>query len=304
MKQTVTKILSILCLIVVVVCGFTMPFTTLTGQYKEIISNFTGMFASVSDEQMATMEQELVQFGIVLDFKGTMEAFNQVLEPINDGQISMMDFVDISTVGTALGEKLNGVSMEGVSEEQLQLLEQAGLVSLIESFIMIGAMGIAIAYIALVPLGLFGLLVLAIVIRIILRLFNRRGLGVLIAIVGFLNASFMLGIPIIFEVFATEEFPIGAETTVVPYVIIGGCIASCILWAIGRGPKVKKVKEKVVPVPPVETPAAPVEEVVVPVEEIVAPVEEVPVVERTVGVIEETVEEATEEVEEEAVVEE
>ena len=293
MNRTVAKILSILCLLAVVGCGFCLPFATLTGQYKEAIAGFTGMFASMPEEQITAMEQGLSQFNITIDFKGAIEGLNKVVEPINDGQLSMLDFVEINKAGTALGETLSTVSMNGVSEEQLQLLEQAGLTGLIEMFIMIGSTGTMIGYAALAPLGLFGLLTLAIVIRIILRLFNRRGLGVLIAIVGFLNASFMVGVTVLVQMMATPELPIGAEPTFVPYVIIGGCILSCVLWGIGRGAKVKKVKEEVVVEVPVE---APVEEVPA-VEEVEATeevteevVEEETPVEETVEVVEEVVE--------------
>lgn len=287
MKRTITKILSILCLVAVLVCGFTMPFATLTGPYKEFVANFTGMFATMPEEQVAMMEQGLAQFGIELNIEEITEAFNKVAEPINDGQISMKDFWDISQAGNAMAESLNNFSIDGLAEDQLTLLEQSGMLGVMESFVQIGVLGAMVGYMALVPLGLFGLLALGIVIRIILRLFNRRGLGVLITIAGILNATFMLGIPLILEMFMTETYGIGAEPTYIPYIIIGGCVLSCILWAIGRGKKVKKVKEEVVVEVPVE--AAPVVEETVEVVEETAPVEETPV---------EEIVEATEEVEE------
>ena len=254
MKRTITKVLSIICLLAVLVCGFTMPFVNLTGQYKELIGNFTGMFAAMPEEQVTMMEQGLAEFGMELHLAEMTDAFNKVAEPINDGQISMKDFWDISQAGNAVAESLGNLSTEGLTEDQLALLEQSGMLGMIESFVSIGLLGTTIGYMALAPIGLFGLLAFAIVIRIILRLFNRRGLGVLITLVGILNAAFMLGIPFVLEVFATEEISIGAEPTAVPYIIVGCCIASCILWAIGRGPKVKKVKEEVVVEVPVATP--------------------------------------------------
>ena len=94
---------------------------------------------------------------------------------------------------------------------------------------------------------------------------------------------------------AEGALPLGAEATYVPYVLVGGCLVSCIIWAIGRGAKVKKVKEEVVVEAPVEAPVAPVEEAVV--EEVVeeATVVEEAQVEEVEEVVEETVEEVVEE---------
>ena len=291
MKRNVTKILSILCLVVILASAF-MPWITLEGEFQQLLNGITATTDSVPEESYAVMEQMLATQGIEIDFAKCFDAMGKLTEPLADGQISIMDFVDLSEKAGAVGEVLSGLPVDGLgisgdeSDPVTQAMAQVS--EMISSLAEMGAMMTMLSSVFMVPVALFGVLALAIVVRIILRLFNRRGLGVIIAILTFLNASFMVGLAVIINSFASEGLPIGASYTLVPYIVIACSIASCILWGFGRGAKVKVVKEIPVEVP-VEAPVAQPE------------VEAVPVVEE--AVVEKVVEEAveTEEVVEEVV---
>lgn len=302
MKHVITKILSILCLVAVLVCGF-MPFAKITGSYQEMLGNVTGMVNAMTGEQATQLGQALEQFGVKVDLNASVDTLKAVVATIEDGEIAIMDFYEISRGAERLNTLLNGVSTKGLPEEQLMLLEQTGLVGMVNMLEQIGNICEIAVYVALVPVGLFGLLALAIVVRILLRLFNRRGLGVLITLLAILNATFMLAIPFALSFLASNGLEISGEATFVPYVLVGGCLASCIIWGIGRDSKVKVVKEEVVVEVPVAVPVASVEETEV-VEEVAVEetveenaVEEVAVEEYTEEVVTETPE-AEEKVEE------
>ena len=271
MKHTVTKIISILCLVAVLVCG-TMPFANLSGKYKEMVAGYTQMFAAFSGEQGVMLQEAMKMFGLEIDFAGFGESINKVADTLNDGQLSLGDFYDIHMAASDITKLSNSISLDSLTAEQKSALEQSGMISMISFFQEFGPIAQIVGYVALAPLGLFGLLALAIVVRIILRLLNRRGLGVLITLLAILNAALMVGLSVVFNLLSTAEMPIGGEPTFVPFVIVGGCLASCIIWGIGRNSKVKVVKEEVIVEVPVETPVAPVEEAVV--EEVVAVEEE------------------------------
>lgn len=291
MKRNVTKVLSILCLLVVLACAF-LPCIKLTGEYMQFLNGITGTTEPIPEESITMIEQMLETQGITIDFKATMDSLSNLAVPLADGEITIMDFYTLSGNCEKVAAQLSTLPIEGlgIPSDTTDPVQQALLPvsEMITSLATLGQTMSMVSYVFLAPVGLFGLLAFAVIVRILLRLFNRRGLGVLITLLAILNASFMVGIPYGIEMVASEGLPLGAEVTFVPYVLVGCALASCIIWAIGRGAKVKVVKEVPVEVP-VEAPA--------PVE--VAPVVEEPVVEETV--VEEVEEVAeTEEVVEEA----
>lgn len=253
MKRNVTKVLSILCLVAVLACAF-VPCIQLTGGYQELIAGVTGAAVGVPEESYDLMEQMLETYGVTIDLKATMDSLTTLLEPLNDGQLSIMDFYSLSEGAKNVAEQLSGLPLEGFSilgdESDPVVMAMSSLNDMVITLAQAGQMLGMASSVLLIPVGLFGLLALAVVIRIILRLFNRRGLGVFITILAILNAALMMGIPYGINYAASESFPIGAEYTMVPVVMVVCSIASCIIWAIGRGAKVKKVKEET----PVATP--------------------------------------------------
>mgnify|MGYP003301845458 CR=1 FL=1 len=273
MKKTITKILSIICLLGILACAF-MPCFKLTGDYQTTLGMVNSISASIPEESLPLIEQLLEQQGITIDIKGTLDSFTKLLEPLNDGEITIMDFVEVSTNCTEVANALSGLPVEGLAIEEGNPMAEmlSGINEMVVSLAQLGAMLPIVSYILLIPVGLFGLLAFFVVLRIILRLFNRRGLGIGITFLALLNAGFMVGLPMVVAEFAGDSLPFGLESTNVPYIMIGCCIASCIIWAIGRGAKVKKVKEEApVAATPVETtpvaPVASVEETPVAVEE-------------------------------------
>lgn len=297
MRKTITKILSILCLLAVLACAF-MPCLKLTGDYQSIVGMLDSISTAIPEESMPMIEQLLETQGITIDIKDTLDSFADLLEPIKDGEITIMDFVTVSNTCTEVANALSGLPMEGLALEEGNPMAEmlAGINEMIISLAQLGAMLPIVSYVLLVPVVLFGVLAFFVVLRIILRILGRRGLGLGITFLAAFNAAFMMGLPIVVTELAGDSLTFGLETTNVPYIMIGCCIANCIIWAIGRGAKVKKVKEEVV----AETPVAPVEEAVVEeavvetevVEEVVT--EEVAVEEEAVAeeeVVEETVEE-------------
>lgn len=304
MKRNVTKILSILCLVAVLACAF-VPCVKLTGEYMALLNGITGTTESMPEESITVIEQMLETQGITIDFKATMDALSNLATPLADGEITIMDFYTLSGNCEEVAAQLGTLPIDGlgIPTDTTDPVQQALLPvsEMISSLASLGQTMALVSYVFLIPVGLFGLLAFAAIVRIILRLFNRRGLGILITLLAILNASLMMAIQYGVEMVAAEGLPIGAEATYVPYVLVGCCIANCIIWGIGRGAKVKVVKEVPVEVPvaaPVEP--VPVETVAVVEEPVVEAVEEV-VEEETVAepvVEEETTEEVVEEVEE------
>ena len=289
MKRTITKVLSILCLLAML-GSVTMPAFKLTGDYMGLLNGVTSVTAQFNDETIAAMEQMIAAQNLTVDLRGAVNGVNALTEPLAKGEISLKTFWELSEKLKALGASLSTFPADGlgIPQDTTDPVQQAmlGISNLIAQFGSLAPLVTYASYICLAPIALFALFALSVVLRIILRLFNRRGLGVMITLNAWLNAAIILAVPVALEIFLAGSTNIGAEVTAVPYIIAIAPLASCILWAIGRGPKVKKVKEEVVVETPVETP---VEEAVV--EE--APVEET-VVEEVVEV-EETVEETVEE---------
>lgn len=274
--KIVTKILSILCLIGVLACGF-VPCITLSGGYMELLNGITGAAGGIPEESYEVMEHMLETQGVTIDLKASMDSLANLATPLADGEISIMDFYTLSENASIVSEQLSVLPLEGFSvlgEESDPIVQAMSAVN--EMVIMLAQVGQTmgmVSNILLIPVGLFIFLAFFVVLRIILRACGRRGLGVGITFLAILNAAFMIAISYGVNYAASEGLPISAEYTMVPYVMIACAIVNCVIWAIGRGPKVKKVQEA-----PVETPV--VEETSV-VEEAVAEevVEDTPVVE-------------------------
>jgi len=292
MKKTITKILSIICLLGILACAF-MPCFKLTGDYQSMLGMVNSITAYIPEESIPMIEQVLQSKNITIDIKGTLDSFTNLLEPINDGEITIMDFVTVSTNCTEVANALSGLPAEGLglAEDDPMLQVLGGINEMIITLAQFGAMLPIVSYVLLVPVVLFGLLAFFVVLRIILRLFNRRGLGLGITFLAAFNGAFMIGLPIVITEFAGAQLPFGLEVTNVPYIMVGCALVNCIIWAIGRGAKAKKVKEEVV----AQTPVAPTPTVApTPVETPVEP--EVAVAAEEVVVEEETTEEAEDEV--------
>ena len=297
MKHNVTKILSIMCLVAVLACAW-VPFVTVSGQYMEIINGLTGSFATMPEEQITEMEQMFAQFGIEIKFATVLETVDKVVEPFSDGAIAITDFIEVSTAIKEAANELGGISTEGIPEEYYPALQESGMLSMIEALASAGEILQIASLAVLIPVGIYGLLAVGVIIRIIFRILGRRGLGVLITLAAILNAAFMLAIPYGANFMIQGQLPITFAPTYVPFVLVGGTLASCIIWAIGRDAKVKVVKENVYVEVPVAAPvdAEVVEETIA--EEVV--VEETVVEESVVAEeeVEETVTEEEEKVEE------
>lgn len=259
MRKTITKILSILCLVGVLACAF-MPCLKLTGDYQSVVGMLDSISTAIPEESIPMIEELLGQQGITIDIKDTLDSFANLLEPIKDGEITIMDLVTVSNTCTEVANALSGLPMEGLALEEGNPMAEmlAGINEMIISLAQLAAVLPIVSYVLLIPVGLFGILAFFVVLRIILRILGRRGLGLGITFLAAFNAAFMIGLPIVVAEFAGDSLTFGLETTNVPYIMLGCCIVNCIIWAIGRGAKVKKVKEEAV----VETPVAPVEEVV------------------------------------------
>ena len=292
MKQTITKVLSILCLLGVLACAF-IPCMKVTGNYQELLGGLSNISMMFPEESQTMIEDALATQGVTFDISDALDSIVAVIEPLADGEITIADFATVSTRVKAVGEILSALPTEGFPEPEEGSVDPnayilAGLNQYIVMLAFIAEYIDLAVLVLLAPVALFGVLAFFVVLRIILRILGRRGLGVGITFLALLNAVFMIGLPFAVSIFAANGLTIGLATTNVPYIMIGCCIANCIIWAIGRGRKVKKVKEEAVVE---ETPV--VEETVV--EE--APVEEV--VETEVETAEEETEEVVEETTEE-----
>lgn len=272
LKHNITKVVSILCLLVVLACGF-LPCINITGDYEGTVAGITSITETFNDEALTLMEQLLESQNYDVDLKGAMDKFEDLLEPFNDKQIAIYDFVLVSQTLTQMGEALSGLPEKGLATSgdptdpnNIIIEGMNGIFIMLASVVpMLPMAGIAV----LAPVALFGLLALAVIIRIILRLFSRRGLGVLITLLAILNAAIMVGVPVVLDIVAKGQLPVGLTYTYVPFLMVGCCIASCIIWAIGRNAKAKVVVDTIA--------EAPAEDDVVEVhtEEVVEEVEEV-----------------------------
>ena len=255
--KNVTKILSIFCLIGVLACGF-VPCITLSGGYMELLNGMTGAAAGIPDESYEVMEQMLEAHGVTIDLKASMDTLTNLATPLADGEISIMDFYTLSENAKAVSEQLGGLPLEGFSilgEETDPAVQAMSAVNeMVITLAQVGQTMGLVSTIFLIPVGLFAILVFFVVLRIILRILSRRGLGVGITILSILNAALMIGISYGVNYAASEELPISAEYTMVPFIMVACALVNCIIWAIGRGAKSKVVKEV-----PVEAPVAPVE---------------------------------------------
>lgn len=244
MKKIITKVLSIFCLVAVLACAF-VPCIKLTGDYQSTFAMVDTVTQYIPEEAIPIMEQALKMQDITIDIKATLESVTDLLEPLKDGEISVYDCIDISKRCKETSDALSTLPVEGLSLSEdnpmAEMLE--GISEMISMLAQVGVTLYIVSYAILIPVALYGLLAFAVVVRIILRLFNRRGLGVLITILSVLNAAVLVGIPVLVSIYAGESLPFGLESTNVPLIIVGCCIANCIIWAIGRGAKVKKVKE-------------------------------------------------------------
>lgn len=257
----VMKWLSILCLLVVLAGGL-LPCMTLTGNYQELLGGLTSMTDSIQEEEYENLEQVLGQFGYTVDIKATMDAITSLVEPFNDGEIAIMDFYLISQNANVIAQELSGITPidvtelaetagdfeipegEELPEEAIELLQP--IVDMVDMLAQFGTMASMISMIAMVPVGVFGLLAFAVIVRILLRLFNRRGLGVLISLLTILNAALMMAVPYAIDLYAADALPMGVENTYVPITIVVCSILNCILWGIGRRyVNVTVVKEEV-----------------------------------------------------------
>lgn len=270
-KLIITKVLSIVCLLGVL-AGGVLPCMTLTGNYQELLGGLTSMTESIPEDQYESIEQMVGQLGYTVDVKGTMEAITSLVEPINDGEIAIMDFYTISQNANVVAKELSGITPveiedlaetlggieipegEELPEEMIETLQP--IVDTVNMLIQFGTLASMISMVALVPVAIFGLLAFAVVVRILLRLFNRRGLGVLISLFTIVNAALMMAIPYALSMMGADSLPFGVENTPVPIVMVVCSILSCIIWGIGRNAaKVKVVKEETpVAEQPVATP--------------------------------------------------
>ena len=256
MKQTITKILSILCLLGVLACAF-IPCMKVTGNYQELISGLSSINMMFPEEAQVMIEEALATQGVTVDLSDTIDSITAVVEPLADGEITIADFAVVSTRVKEVGEIFSVLPAEGFPEpeegsEDPNAYILAGLNQYIVMLSTISAYASIVSMVLLIPVVLFGILAFFVVLRIILRILGRRGLGVGITFLALLNAVLMVGLPIVVSMLAANGLTIGLETTNVPYIMIGCCIVNCIIWAIGRGSKVKKVKEVVVETPVVE----------------------------------------------------
>lgn len=259
MKKGITKVLSILCLIGILACGF-VPCITLSGGYVELLNGVTASAGEMSEENYKLMEQMLSSNGVEIDIRESLNSLMDMAAPLMDGQISIYDFYTLSENAKEASTILSQLPVDGFSilgdEFDVKVQELEAINEMISSLAQTGqALGL-VSYVFLVPVALFGLLALAVIVRILLRLFNRRGLGVFITLLSLLNAAFMVGLAYGINYAADEALSISATYTNVPVVMVVCAIANCIIWAIGRGAKNKNVKEE-----PVESPVAPVEPV-------------------------------------------
>lgn len=300
--KNLTKILSIICLVGVLACGF-VPCITLGGGYMELLNGITGAAAGIPEESYEVMEQMLETQGVTIDLKASMDSLTNLATPLADGEITIFDFYTLSENAKEVSQQLSGLPLEGFSilgeETDPAVQAMSSINEMVITLAQVGQTMGLVSAIFLIPVGLFVFMAFFVVLRIIFRILGRRGLGIGITFLTILNAALMIGIPYGVNYAASEGLPISAEYTMVPFIMVACAIVNCIIWAIGRGAKKKVVKEV-----PVETPVAPVTPskpaepatLATPVEEI--PVEEVPV-EVAVAVEDVVVEAATEETAEE-----
>lgn len=248
-KFTIMKILSIVCLVAVIASGF-LPWITLDGDYKNgVLGEISGITESITDEQLDEMQAMFDEEGVDFELEGFIDSIENFMDPITDGAVSPMDFIALNSNF----EELRGYILEAADLEGGYALE---LDSEAEEILEI------LPTVIMVPVYVFGVLALAAAVRLILRLFNRRGLGVFVAILAGFNFLFGAGLSLILNFLLSETGDASATLTPVPVVMFVCSILGCVFWGQARkmlNPVV--VKEEVqIPVPQnIPVPEVPVE---------------------------------------------
>jgi len=247
-KLLVFKVLSIVCLLVVILSGF-LPWISLSGNYKNSqLGTLSEMTDGISNEEIDAYQEYFEAEDIDFDFEGMVECLDTFMDPVMDGQISPMDFMILSTNTTELKNYMlasteidmyaGGTGTFMVSEEDVQIFNM-------------------LAIIFLIPAMAYGLVAVLALIRAIMHLFNRKGLGIGVCVWSVILAGFYVLISVLFqEVFFTYGNA-AAGITPVPVVAIVFAILNCVFWAIGRKYIHPVVVEKVVEVAPENVPPVP-----------------------------------------------
>lgn len=234
-KFNVMKTLSICCLIVVIISGF-LPWVTLTGNYDEgFLASFEDIVADIPDERIEEMQDALDDEGIDFDIEGFKECIEGAFDPLTDGNVSPMDFLTLNNNFSELKEYFDeavvledyGFYMDDDTEEAFEMLTM----------------------IFYMPVIVFGALALAALVRVVLRFFDRKGLGVFVAVLAAINVAFMAFVSIVLDMLISETTNGGATLSVVPFIVLVCSILACVFWGQARKLLNPVVVKQVVEVP-------------------------------------------------------
>lgn len=222
-KLIVMKILSLACLVVILVSGF-LPWVTLDGDYKDgIFGEFSAIVDDISDEDIDTMQALLDEKDIDIDVEDFVDSIDELLDPVTDGGISPTDFLLLSVNFAELGDVLDELSELEDEEGKILAVDDEGTVLFeVISTVFIGAFFV------------FGVLAVAVIVRMILRIFNRKGRGVFIVILSLLNMGFMAAISLVLNELLSESTDATASLSAVPVVVLVCSILGCIFWGRAR----------------------------------------------------------------------
>lgn len=219
-KFTLMKILSMVCLVVVIASGF-LPWVTIQGDLRAgTLGELSAMTESMTDEELEMAQTMLDEQDVDFDLEGFMNSMKHFIDPIEDGTIAPMDFLALSTNFNTLKSYLEQASELGgdfafeMDSETQEILT-------------------GFSAILMAPVVVFGVLALAATVRLILRVFNRRGLGVFVCILTAFNAVFMFLVGALLSTMVGSMQTM-ATLTVVPPIAFICSITGCIFWGQAR----------------------------------------------------------------------
>ena len=244
-KLLVFKVLSIVCLLVVVLSGF-LPWISMSGDYKDSqLGALSQMADQIPEEELETYQEFLEEEGVDYDLEGMVDCIDSFMDPVMDGQISPMDFMTLSQNTGEMKGYMEGAAEIDMGTDSLIMSEEDAQMFDILSFVFI------------VPAIAYGLVAVVALIRAIMHLSNRKGMGIGVVILSVIVTGFYVLIALLFQEVFLSDVSATASITAVPVVAVVCAILNCVFWAIGRKYIHSVVVEKVVEVAPEDAPPVP-----------------------------------------------
>ncbi len=217
------KITSIALLVVVIVMNMFswVSFgTDLYGGYG--VKQMLGMYQYeiFSDEGEDALQDQLDYVGINLDADDILDNMHSIIDPLMDLGISPFDFISMTMGFNGLIELMSDPDIGWVMGMDLMNPDDMMVVNLIQGVLTLGS-------------TLYVITVVVAVLHIILHALNKKGLGISVPIITFLNILFMAFIWLI-AMAATSGVSSGAIMTLAPFVSLACGIVSCVFWGKAR----------------------------------------------------------------------